>query len=79
MFYITFFVIGILMNTKHMTASGPSFSPIHEGNAAAMQAAYAKRPNVTAVLPPRGETAGSALARSELAALAAKHAKEHKR
>ena len=79
MFYITFFVIGILMNTKHMTASGPSFSPIHEGNAAAMQYAYLKRPNVTAILPPRGETAGSALARSELAALAAKHAKEHKR
>ena len=63
--------------TKHMTANGPSFAPIHEGNAAAMQAAYAKRPNVTAVLPPSGETAGSALARSALAALANRHAQEH--
>ena len=62
---------------KYATASGPSFAPIHEGNQAAMQAAYAKRPNVTAVLPPRGETAGSALARSELAALANRHAQEH--
>ena len=63
--------------TKHMTANGPSFAPIHENNQAAIQAAYLKRPNVTAILPPRGETAGSALARSELAALAAKHEQDH--
>ena len=63
--------------TKHMTANGPSFAPIHENNQAAIQAAYLKRPNVTAVLQPCGNIPGSALARSELAALAAKHEQEH--
>ena len=62
---------------KYATHKGPSFEPIHEGNAAAIQAAYMKRPNVSSIAPPRGNIPGSALARSELAALAAKHEQEH--
>lgn len=58
---------------KYATPKGPSFAPIHEGNQTAIQAAYLKRPNVTSPLPPRGETAGSRLANTELVALAASH------
>ena len=64
---------------KIMTLNGPAEAGDPHGNDAALEAAYAKRPNVTAPMAPRGDTPGSALARAELAAFAARHAQEHRK
>lgn len=60
-----------------MARLGLHYEVDQHNNAAAMQSAYSKRPNVTATLPPRQPTPGSELARAELAAFASRHAQEH--